>query len=388
MSNAAPRPPCRLLSSRAGPAVLWLLAAGCGSSTDRVTSPASPQAAEIDGLWTLILWMGTAVWVVVMALLAVPIVRSWRRGTDASRDAEPPGPTTDIHSRGIDDGRSHDRAPPASVLDEPLVAARARDSSAAQADRHVRARLLWIGGIVGPVLILLVLLIVSGRVGASTAHVERDDELVIEVTGHMFWWEVHYPEYDVTTANEVHVPVDRPVRLRLATEDVIHSFWVPRIHGKIDMVPGKTNSLSFEPTQTGRFRGACAEFCGIAHAQMLIWLVAESSQDFDAWLDDQRAGAASPASTSAREGERIFTEAGCASCHTVRGTNATGGVGPDLTHLASRERLAAGIVTNDREHLEELILSPSSIKPGIAMPPSLLDPDELDALVEYLEGLR
>ena len=358
-------------------AMVALTVGACTSSPDRVTAPASPQADDIDGLWTLSLWLGAAVWLVVMTLLAIPILRS-RRGTRRSSDA----------NRAVTRTGRGRWASPAAMIDEPVTAAEASAQDEARADERVRARLLWIGGIIGPAIILLLLLIASGRVAASTAHIERPGELVIEVTGHMFWWEVHYPQHDVTTANEIHVPVDRPVRLRLHSEDVIHSFWIPRMHGKIDTIPGQENWLSFEPTETGTFRGACAEFCGIAHAQMVALLEVQTQEDFDAWIDQQAADATPPQTPTAEDGARVFIEAGCAACHVVRGTEAVGGVGPDLTHLASRETLASGIVPNDREHLEELIVDPWTVKPGIRMPPTHLDPDELEALLDYLEGLE
>jgi cytochrome c oxidase subunit 2 len=204
------------------------------------------------------------------------------------------------------------------------------------------------------------------------------------VVGHTFWWEVTYPDLDITTANEIHVPVDQPVRLQLTTEDVIHSFWIPRLHGKVDMIPGTENTLTFTATETGRFRGQCAEFCGIAHAQMVAYVEAQAPDAFDDWVDGQQQDAAAPATA----GQEVFLEAGCAACHTVAGTEAVGGVGPDLTHLASRETLAAGIVPNTRDSLAALILDPWGVKPGIAMPPAELDDAQLAALLDYLQELQ
>jgi cytochrome c oxidase subunit II len=351
-----------------------LLALGCGRSGDGVTAPASPQAADIDRLWSLSLTLGVAVWLTVMALLAVPMIRSVRRRPTEERPEDPAG-----------EGSSR---PPGAILDEPLSTGALDLQQAAQADRQVRSRLLWVGGIIVPTLILAVLLVASGRVGASTAHVETSEDVVIDVTAHMFWWEVRYPDHGVTTANEIHVPVDRPVRLRLFSDDVIHSFWVPQVHGKIDTIPGQENWLSFTPTQTGRFRGACAEFCGIAHAQMVIWLEVQTKEDFDTWIAQQSSPASPPDAPATTEGQRVFLQAGCAACHAVQGTAAVGGVGPDLTHLASRQTIASGIVPNDREHLERLILDPFAVKPGIPMPPTRLEPEELDPLLDYLESLE
>jgi cytochrome c oxidase subunit II len=381
------------LHSLASTLPVALLASACTAAPDRTTAPASPQAAEIDWLWNLSLWLGSAVWVVVMVLLAVPLIRSRRAHREQADDAPTDPPSEGRQPGGVpattpgQDGR-RPRSAPGSILDEPLLTADADDGTDAARDHRVRARLLWIGGIIGPAIILFLLLLAAGRVGALTAHVERPDEIVVEVTGHMFWWEVHYPDHGVTTANEIHVPVDRPVRFRLFSEDVIHSFWIPRMHGKIDTIPGQENWLSFEPTETGRFRGACAEFCGIAHAQMVLWLQVQTQEEFDSWVQEQAADAPEPETPSAVEGERVFIEAGCAACHAVRGTGAVGGVGPDLTHLARRETLASGIVPNDREHLEELIVDPWGVKPGNPMPPTALEPEELEPLLDYLMGLE
>jgi cytochrome c oxidase subunit II len=356
-----------------------LLTSACVERRDSITDPVTPQAGEVAGLWWFSFWLGTAVWIVVMVLLAIPILRSRGRGDERADD---PATRRDAAARA--------RGPeaPAAVLDEPLGVRDSDDHDAAQADATARSRLLWIGGIIVPAIILLVLLVLSGRVGAQTAHVERDGDLVIDVIGHMYWWEVHYPDLDITTANEITVPVDRSVRLRLTSNDVIHSFWIPRLHGKVDMIPGHENWLSFEATEPGRYRGNCAEFCGVAHAQMVAFVEAVEPGDFDTWVAGQQADAAEPDSPTSVEGERVFIEAGCAACHAVRGSSAVAGVGPDLTHLASRGSLAAGIVPNTRENLERLIVDPWGLKPGNPMPPAVLDDDELEALLDYLEALE
>lgn len=401
--KAQPSPATTL--GRAAAGLVACLLVGCGGSGNGATAPASPQAVRIDDLWDLSLWLGIAVWGMVMVLLAVPVVRSWRRRPRRRRADEVATDGHDPDDRGAggqapddrrvggrdpgaDAGRSAWTSPPGAALDEPLATADPSLSDAAQQDRQVRGRLLWLGGIVVPAIILVGLLIASGRVGVATAHVDHPDDLVVEVTGHMFWWEVHYPQYDVTTANEIHVPVDEPVRLRLTTGDVIHSFWIPRLHGKIDMVPGQENWLTFEATERGRFRGACAEFCGISHAQMVPWVQVQETEAFEAWIDDQAADAAPPTSDAAQTGQEVFLGAGCAGCHAVRGHEASSELAPDLTHLADRKTLAAGIVENDPNNLEQLILAPQSIKPGIRMPSTDLDADEIDALVAYLGELE
>lgn len=347
--------------------------AGCGAEgpRDGVHQTVTPEAESIEGLFWFSLTLGVVIWLAVIALLAVPIVRSWQRRR-RGEDAEPTGR-----------GPSGPEAP-ATEVDGAIAVADPTRAEEAEADHGVRSRLIWIGGIVVPPIVLLTLLVYSSVVGQATAHVPEDGELVVDVVGHMFWWEVTYEDLGLVTANEIVVPVDTPVRFNLATEDVIHSFWIPRIHGKLDMVPGRVNAFTFTATETGSFRGNCAEFCGIAHAQMVAYVHVVEQDEFDAWVDGQR----QPAATASPEGEEVFLDAGCAACHAVAGTDAVGRVGPDLTHLASREHLAAGIVPNTRENLAELITHPQRIKPGIAMPGAQLTDAELDELLDYLEGLE
>lgn len=382
---------------------------------DSTTDPASPQAASIDGLFWYSVILGTVVWLVVLGLLAVPMIRSRRHpgltyeqarrmGADTSDRGAPGDAPAETHE-AVDGGGQHrpdvddaagrasavglaDRAGgelPAAEVDEPLLTADRAYLGESDADRKVRNRLIWIGGIIVPAIILSSLLIYSSMVGRATAHVAGEDDLVIDVVGHMFWWEVHYPEQDITTANEIVVPTGQQVRLNLTTEDVIHSFWMPRLHGKVDMIPGRENIMTFTATEPARHRGHCAEFCGVAHAQMVAFVDAVEPDEFDAWVAGQQQPAAEPAST---EGEQVFFDVGCAACHAIDGTDAFGRVGPDLTHLGTRGSLAAGIAPNDREHLERLIVDPWGLKPGNPMPPTPLDDDELDALLDYLEGLE
>lgn len=353
-------------------AVATTTVAGCGPDDPRggMHLPVTPEAAAIEGLFWFSLVLGVTIWLAVIALLAVPIVRSWRR-----RRGQEAGPTGG--------GPTLADAPAAEVDGSTAVADRTHRAEA-EADDGVRSRLIWIGGIVIPPIVLLTLLVYSSVVGQATAHVPEDGELVVDVVGHMFWWEVTYDDLDIVTANEIVVPVDTPVRFDLATEDVIHSFWIPRLHGKLDMVPGRVNAFTFTATETGSFRGNCAEFCGIAHAQMVAYVQVVEQAEFDDWVELQRRHAESVSP----EGEEVFLDAGCAACHTVAGSPAVGRVGPDLTHLATREHLAAGIVPNTRENLAELITDPQQVKPGIAMPGAQLTDDELDDLLDYLEGLE
>jgi cytochrome c oxidase subunit II len=366
----------RRVLTRAAVGLPVLLLAACGEVPgvrDSTTDAVTPEAAGIDGLFWYSIILGTTVWVIVLGLLAVPIVRSWRR-----------------RKHGDDEVAPTERGPikfdaPASEADGAIAVADPDHLVEAEADHRVRSRLIWVGGIILPAIILTSLLVYSAVVGRAAAHVPDDQDLVVDVIGHMFWWEVAYPDEDIITANEIVVPVDTRVRFNLTTEDVIHSFWIPRIHGKLDMIPGRTNEFTFTANETGSFRGNCAEFCGIAHAQMVAYVHVLEQDEYDAWLDSQRQPARTGANT---EGEQVFLQAGCAACHAVDGTDAVARVGPDLTHLASRDMLAAGIVPNDRERLEQLIVAPQTVKPGIPMPGVNLPDDELSALLDYLEGLE
>jgi cytochrome c oxidase subunit 2 len=210
----------------------------------------------------------------------------------------------------------------------------------------------------------------------------------VEVTGRQWWWEVRYPESGVVTANEIRIPAGRPVRLVVTSGDVIHSVWIPELHGKIDMIPGRSNSQVIIADEPGEYRGECAEFCGAQHAKMQFIVVAEPPERFAAWLERQAQPANAPADAMQLEGREIFLGSACVYCHAVRGTNANSNFGPDLTHLASRRTLAAGMLANNRGNLSGWVLNPQQIKPGNKMPPTALSGEELNALLAYLESLE
>lgn len=220
----------------------------------------------------------------------------------------------------------------------------------------------------------------------------RDDILTIKVTGHQWWWEVEYedpqPSRTFTTANEIHIPAGEPVRLKLESDDVIHSFWVPSLMGKQDLIPGRQNILDIQADRPGTYRGQCAEFCGWQHAHMGLLLVATTRPDFDAWADRQIAAASPPTDDEGRHGEKVFFSSPCVMCHTIRGTTANSRVGPDLTHVGDRRYLAAGTLEATRGNLAAWIVDPQRIKPGVNMPTIQVQPGDLDALVTYLEGLK
>ena len=212
--------------------------------------------------------------------------------------------------------------------------------------------------------------------------------LTVEVTGNQFWWQVRYPGTTAVTANEIHIPARTRVNVVARTDDVIHSFWIPQLNRKIDMIPGQTNRVLLEADRPGSYRGQCAELCGPAHAKMGMYVVAQPTNEFRAWLDDAGEPARTPVTEQERRGRTAFLSQGCESCHTIRGTPARGEVGPDLTHVASRSTLAALTIPNDREHLRRWIQDPDHVKPGSRMPDLELTNAQLDDLVAYLERLR
>lgn len=257
-------------------------------------------------------------------------------------------------------------------------------------ERGLRTAILLATGLT--VVILLAFLVFDISVGRAITRNPGKQALQIRVTGHQWWWEVQYrdslPKNWVTTANEIHIPVGRPVVFELRSTDVIHSFWPPNLSGKRDEIPGNENSLWFQADSAGVYRGQCAEFCGHQHAKMGFLVVAEPPDDFARWLAGQRDTATTPVDSFTRRGQEVFLASSCVMCHAIAGTPAGSRVGPDLTHLASRRTIAAGTLPNTRGNLAGWIVDPQSIKPGVKMPPNRLDPADLQALLGYLESLK
>lgn len=259
-----------------------------------------------------------------------------------------------------------------------------------QAERIGR-RLILYGGVVLPTVVLAGLAIVGLRLMVELRDMEG--ELTVRVTGEQYWWRVEYLADDgrvlAETANEIHVPVGIPVTFELRTADVIHSFWVPALAGKMDMVPGRSNRLVIQATRTGEFRGQCAEFCGASHALMALYVVVSEQGQYDDWLGAQQRTAAAPPGPRARRGSEAFQRYGCGACHRVRGTPASGRLGPDLTHVASRRTIAAGTLPMSGAGVGSWLRSTRDLKPGAAMPAFHMVPaDELDALAGYLLSLE
>jgi cytochrome c oxidase subunit II len=265
-----------------------------------------------------------------------------------------------------------------------------RDNAAGPSSRSLRTPVLLATGLT--IVILFGFLIADISVGRAITTNPGEGAIQIRVTGRQWWWEVQYrdslPSNWVTTANEIHVPVGRPVVFELRSGDVIHSFWPPSLTAKRDQIPGDENSLWFQADSAGVYRGLCAEFCGHQHAKMGFLIVAEPPDKFSRWLESQRDTAATPSDSVARRGQEVFLGSSCVMCHAIGGTPAGSRVGPDLTHLASRQTIAAATLPNTRGNLAGWIVNPQTIKPGTRMPPTPLDADDLQALLTYLETLK
>ena len=311
-----------------------------------VLAPAGIQASSIHALWLLMLWVCTAVFVAVLAALLAALVRGRRRRSD--------------------------------------------ERSASPAERTL-ARYVGLAVAV-TVVTLIVLLVASVWTGRTVASLQASSAVSIEITGHQWWWEIQYEDAvasrRVVTANEVHIPVNRPVVHKVTSRDVIHSFWVPNLQGKRDLIPGYTTALWMQASRAGVFRGQCAEFCGMQHAHMALDIVAESDEEFAGWLDRMRQPGRDPLDPIGRKGRDVFMQARCAACHTIRGSDAAAQAAPDLTHIASRSTLGAGSVPNTPENLAAWIRDSQRMKPGNQMPPNPLPAEDLQALVAYLETLR
>jgi cytochrome c oxidase subunit II len=239
---------------------------------------------------------------------------------------------------------------------------------------------------------LVFLMLASFMTDRALARLAPPD-LQVDVTGHQWWWDLKYtdptePSKSFTTANELHVPVGKNVLLRLRADDVIHSFWVPNLAGKKDLIPGREATLVFKADKAATYRGQCAEFCGLQHAKMALLVIAEPPEKYEAWAAAQRKPAPEPSSAEQKRGRELFASGRCAMCHAIQGTQAAARRAPDLTHLASRKTLAAGLLPNTVGHLAGWILDPQGIKPGVNMPANPMPPEDLRALLAYLGGLQ
>lgn len=323
------------------PSLILVLCACSGQQS--ALDAAGAQAASVAGLWWTMLAVSSAIVLLVTAFVLTALFRKRRDDEDMERQ-----------------DRSSGRVVVASA--------------------------------VLTVLILLGTFLYSMVVSRAAAALETDGAQEIRIVGQQWWWDITYtdsiPARSFRTANELHLPAGESVVLRLSSIDVIHSFWVPNLHGKLDLVPGRVNTLWIRAERPGRYRGQCAEFCGLQHAKMAFDVVVHEPEEFQRWKEQQQQPAAEPADSLTLRGREVFLGTACATCHTVRGTPAWAAAGPDLTHVASRLSLGAGSVPNTRGHLAGWIADPQGMKPGNRMPRVPLDAADMTALLAYLASLR
>jgi cytochrome c oxidase subunit 2 len=327
-----------------------LVLSGCQGATS-ILNPQGEGTQHIANLWWIMLGIATAIYLLVLLYMAIALFRRTRRESSDT---------------------------PYQIVEPPVVDAPTRTSRL----------FIVINGIAIPLVILTIVFGLNLNTLAALSPEGITPELSVEVIGHRWWWEVRYPHHSVVTANEIHIPTGTRVELRLSSEDVIHSLWVPELNGKADLIPGASNRMSLYTEQAGEYRGACAELCGVQHTYMLFRVIAHPPDEFEQWIARQQQPASQPQDELTLRGQQIFLGSACVYCHTISGTSATGVIGPDLTHLASRKWLGAGVVPNTRGNLGGWIIDPQGIKPGNLMPPMYLEGDDLQALLTYLESLQ
>jgi cytochrome c oxidase subunit 2 len=345
----------RILRALALPSVCaaWIIVAGHGapvfgnpSEITNIFQPLSQPAQEVKELSLLVLVVCAVIFLVVAGLLVYTIIRFRHRAGDEA--SEPP-----------------------------------------QVYGSNQIETAWT---VLPILIVFVLVLVTSRGIADIQNRKAaPGALQATVVGHQWWWEIRYPELGIVTANELHVPTSaagrrQPTFLKLQSADVAHSFWVPQLAGKTDLIPNRVNLMWFEPTEPGTYLGNCAEYCGTQHARMLIRVVVHPPEEFERWVAEQQRAAAED--ESAQAGRQVFFATSCVSCHTIKGTSAQGVFGPDLTHLMSRQTLASGAAPNTPEMLRSWVRDPQKLKPGSLMPNMQMTDEEVDRVVDYLMTLK
>lgn len=323
---------------------------GFAQSPTSIFDPAATPAASAFGLSKLVMSITLGIFLVVGGLMLYSVVRFRQRPSDEGRE-------------------------PAQVYGSNQI------------------ELSWT---VIPILIVVMLFLTTTRVIWETEAAPKPAAAVdVTVIGHQFWWEYRYPKLGVVTANELHIPVSDPAKptptyLALLSADTDHSFWVPRLAGKTDLIPNRRNTMWIDPQTPGLYLGQCAQYCGVQHAKMLLRVYAQSPEDFAAWIKQQQKPAEQDLSgnPAAAEGQTVFMRSACINCHTVAGTVATGRFGPDLTHLATRDTIASGPIPNTPENLKKWIADPNSMKPGVLMPSMHLNDHDLDVITAYLTTLH
>jgi cytochrome c oxidase subunit 2 len=310
-----------------------------------VIEPAGPQAKALANLWWFFFVICMVVWVLVTIVLLAAIRRGMRRT-------------------------------------EPEVT-----------EEGTRKSTRWIVGAMSvSVVILLSMLVATVATGRAVSPFYDRTTREIHITGHQWWWQIQYTheraDRIAETSNELHLPAGERVRLILDSADVIHSLWIPNLHGKRDLIPGKEAILTIQADKPGVYRSQCAEFCGYQHAKMGLIVVVDTKADFERWLNGELLPAPQPKTVDQQHGQQVFLTTTCVMCHTIRGTAAGSRLGPDLTHFATRRTLGSGILPNNSGNLHGWISDPQSLKPGVLMPPNPFEPDDLHALVAYMESLK
>jgi cytochrome c oxidase subunit 2 len=321
---------------------LLLLLVGCQGPFPQTTFSATTEfGADLSGLFWLIFWWAVVVFVVVEVGVIYVLIRF--RARPGQEDPAP------VHG-------------------------------------HTALEIAWT---LAPAMIIVFIAVPTIQVIWKDAGADTTNALQVEAIGHQWWWEFRYPEYGIVTANDLYLPQGRPVEVQLTSADVIHSFWLPRLAGKRDMILGRTSRLVFTPDSTGEFWGQCAEYCGTSHANMRFRAFVQSPADFDAWVTNQTSPPAPEASLSAAEAQGLaaYRTRGCVACHAIDGISA-GVLGPDLNHFGNRSTVAGGILDNTAENLADWLRDPPGVKPGSLMPNFQLSEDDITALVTYLQSLR
>jgi cytochrome c oxidase subunit II len=341
------------MKTRVMPVLALSLLLGCAGHQQSALDPAGTQSDHINALWWSFFWILGIVFVIVMVVLLLTLTRQ-HPGAEQERHPGPHRPSEATESR------FQKTVTAASII---------------------------------TIVILFALIVASVGTGKSIAGLgSRKNPLTIQVTANQWWWQFQYTsdtaDQTLVTANEIHIPIGRPVQIVGTSLDVIHSFWVPNLHGKRDLIPSRTTEEWIEADRPGVYRGQCAEFCGLQHAHMAFWVIAEPEQRFEAWKRAQLEPAIAPATPDTQRGQQVFLNHACVYCHQIRGTTAAGQNAPDLTHFGSRRGIAANTLPNTKGNLAGWILDPQSVKPGNHMAAIAVNSTDLQPLIDYLESLR
>jgi cytochrome c oxidase subunit 2 len=328
----------RRIRSAAVAAVVTIGLAACGSGSPSMLDPKGDEAAKIARAWWIMFGLAIGVYVLVATFIIIAVLRG-------------------------------------------------RRTESGKASRLTDGSFVWFGGIVMPVVVLLVIAVLTVTTTAALRKPSRS-ALHVQIVGHDWWWDVRYPGTSIHVANEFHLPVGTPIDIRLTSADVIHSFWVPQIGGKVDLIPGQPNDFRFTITKPGLYRGQCAEYCGLQHANMALYVHADPPGLYERWVAAHRDPPSEPASDLAALGAVTFQAQSCAGCHTVRGTQAQGTRGPNLTDFGSRRSIGAGTIANTPTRLARWMVDAQQFKPGARMPPISLSTRDVDSIVAYLESLK